>query len=106
MALAIAVCVAGTAYAITVKQPFESQEIAADQGVVLNDQGEDVVEIDVYVTPDGQPVSAEERDRLEAKWNQTSEETEKKLTPMDEEYWIHQGIRPLEAYDESFLDDC
>ena len=30
----------------------------------------------------------------------------KKLTPMDEEYWIHQGIRPLEAYDESFADDC
>lgn len=29
-----------------------------------------------------------------------------KLTPMDDDYWIHQGIRPLEAYDESFLDDC
>ncbi len=31
---------------------------------------------------------------------------EGKLTPMDDDYWIHQGIRPLEAYDESFLDDC
>ena len=33
-------------------------------------------------------------------------EEEKKLTPMDDAYWIHQGIRPLEAYDESFGDDC
>ncbi|MFG0314258.1 MAG: M56 family metallopeptidase, partial [Phycisphaerales bacterium] len=30
----------------------------------------------------------------------------RKLTPMDDDYWIHQGIRPLEAYDESFADDC
>lgn len=30
---------------------------------------------------------------------------EKKLTPMDDDYWIHQGIRPLDAYDES-EDDC
>lgn len=29
-----------------------------------------------------------------------------KLTPMDDAYWYHQGIRPLEAYDESFGDDC
>ena len=35
-----------------------------------------------------------------------SEPQGKKLTPMDDAYWIHQGIRPLEAYDESFLDDC
>lgn len=35
-----------------------------------------------------------------------SEPQGRKLTPMDEEYWIHQGIRPLDAYDESFADDC
>lgn len=29
-----------------------------------------------------------------------------KLTPMDESYWYHQGIRPLSAYDETFGDDC
>lgn len=29
-----------------------------------------------------------------------------KLTPMDDEYWIHQGVRPLSEYDESFDDGC
>lgn len=32
-------------------------------------------------------------------------ETQRKLTPMDEEYWHHQGIRPLSAYDDS-VDGC
>ncbi|MFG0300544.1 MAG: M56 family metallopeptidase [Phycisphaerales bacterium JB047] len=35
-----------------------------------------------------------------------TEPESKKLTPMDDDYWIHQGIRPLDAYDESFADDC
>lgn len=29
-----------------------------------------------------------------------------KLTPMDEAYFLHQGIRALSEYDESFDDDC
>ncbi len=106
MVLAIAVCLAGTAYAITTLPHPQSQGVEASEDVVLHEQGEAVIEIDVFVTPDGNPVSAEERDRLEAKWNTTTQEPQKKLTPMDEEYWIHQGIRPLDAYDESFADDC
>ncbi|MHA7812091.1 MAG: M56 family metallopeptidase [Phycisphaerales bacterium] len=43
---------------------------------------------------------------VELEVKEESMQQEGKLTPMDDDYWIHQGIRPLEAYDESFLDDC
>jgi len=29
-----------------------------------------------------------------------------KLTPNDEAYWYHQGIRSLSEYDDSASDDC
>ena len=35
-----------------------------------------------------------------------SEPQGRRLTPMDEEYWHHQGIRSLDVYDDTFADDC
>ena len=62
----------------------------------------------VSTTP-GIPVKREqdaEPEPVELEVKDEPVQREGKLTPMDDAYWIHQGIRPLEAYDESFADDC
>ena len=71
--------------------------------------GMQIVEADhvfeVMVTPDGKPVGgAGESAPQSIEVEPIS--TEGKLTPMDDAYWLHQGIRPMSAYDESFEDDC
>lgn len=71
--------------------------------------GIDIVEasrvFEVMVTPDGNPVGpAVEPAELQIQVEPI--DTGRKLTPMDEEYFLHQGIRSLSEYDESFGDDC
>ncbi len=57
---------------------------------------------DVMVTPDGKPVGAE----LELELKAVEPGPEKKLTPMDDAYFYHQGIRALSEYEEENPDDC
>lgn len=62
----------------------------------------------VSTTP-GIPVKREqdaEPEPVELEVKEEPVQREGKLTPMDDAYWIHQGIRPLDAYDESFGGDC
>jgi hypothetical protein len=67
---------------------------------------QEYVEIELMVTPEGKQVSAVEKVRLDLKAQLIREEKERKLTPNDEAYWHHQGIRSLEAYDDEFAEGC
>lgn len=58
---------------------------------------------EVMVTPDGKPVGAELE--VEMKAVEPKPET-RKLTPMDDAYFYHQGIRALSEYEEENPDDC
>ncbi len=63
-------------------------------------------EIELMVTPEGELTSAIEVERREYKAQLILELKSQKLTPMDELYWHHQGIRSLDAYDDEFSEDC
>ena len=72
------------------------------QRLMEQDQAGILMSIEVSpITPEGEAGGTIE---LEIKVEPSPEPG--KLTPMDDAYWYHQGIRPLEAYDESFGDDC
>ena len=78
-------------------QAFEIHEVLSSEP----GQSGAVFELTVKAEPSGAEPRGEAFEiKVEPK------QPEKKLTPMDEEYWYHQGIRPLDAYDESLLDDC
>ena len=57
-------------------------------------------------SPDAVPVRVETGVRYDASWEFELEPTDRKLTPMDELYWHHQGIRSLDAYDDESLEGC